>query len=115
MNHADRRTRSVRVFTVGVGGLGGETERRGVVECTDFDGRASGLRTIRSSGEVVPARAADNVRSYSKREIFRSEVADRLANSPGAAVPIARRVVVWSVVFAPPLFRSFSVEMEGDV
>ena len=37
------------------------------------DGRASGLGTIRSSREVVPAHAADNVRSHSKREIFRSD------------------------------------------
>jgi hypothetical protein len=47
--------------------------RNDEVDCVlavDFDGRASGLGTIRSSREVVPARAADNVRSHSKREIF---------------------------------------------
>jgi len=44
---------------------------------------------------------------------FSAVIRGSIGQSPGAAVPIARRVVVWSVV-SPPLFWSFSAVMEGD-
>ena len=139
MNHVDRRTRSARIFTVGVGGLGEQTERRVVVRGIDLASQifslaacgphhagarcnvgTSSRRTGRTSSltgfhlertRMPPTRPRG---SQSRRTIFRSDWWIGQVTVQLGLADCASRCSLVARSTAPPIFGSLSAEMEGE-